>query len=344
MTSDESLARYERQWRFAPLGREGQERLSRSSVLIVGCGALGSVSAELLARAGVGKLRIVDRDYLEWNNLQRQSLYTEADVMKGLPKAITAAEHLRAINSQIEIEPIVGDVRWDTIRPWADGVDLIVDGTDNFETRFLLNDLSCETGIPWAFAGCLGAEGQAMLVVPGSSACLRCLMPDGPPAPGDSPTCDSAGILATIIHVMASMQVTAAIQWLSGARDSISKKLLVVDLWNSGFRSLDLSSLDRSNCPTCAKEDRAWLRGERGSVSVVLCGRQSVQITLGGEIDLESLRAKLVGVEIETSNRFLMRWRTSSHTLTAFRDGRVIVGQETDPIVARSIVSQQLGM
>lgn len=344
MTSLDPFSRYERQWRFAPIGMEGQERLSRASVLIVGCGALGSVSSELLARAGIGKLRLVDRDYLEWNNLQRQSLYTESDIERGLPKAIAAAEHLRAINSQIDIDPIVGDVRWDTVRSWADGFDLIVDGTDNFETRFLLNDLSCELGIPWSFAGCLGAEGQAMLIVPGTSACLRCLMPDGPPLAGESATCDSAGILAPIIHVMASLQVTSVLQWLSGSRESVSSKLTVVDLWNSGFRTLDLSSLDRASCPTCSLGERAWLSGERGSMSVVLCGRNSVQVTLGGAIDLEALPSRFPGIQPQTSNRFLMRWKVGEHVLTVFRDGRVIVGGVSDPVAARSIVSRQLGM
>src|SRR5262245_8449778 len=199
------LDRYARQVRYAPLGPEGQHRLLASRALVCGCGALGSVLANTLARAGVGHLRIVDRDFLELNNLQRQVLYEESDVAAELPKAIAAAEHLRRINSQIEIEPVVADVDAGNIMALCDGVDCIVDGTDNFETRFLLNDASLSTKIPWVYGGCIGAEGQSMTILPGETPCLRCLMSE-PPPPGTTPTCDTAGILGPIIGVIASLQ------------------------------------------------------------------------------------------------------------------------------------------
>ena len=341
---EQRFSRYERQWRYAPIGLAGQQRLRQSRVLLIGCGALGSVAAELLVRAGVGSLRIVDRDFLEWNNLQRQSLYTEEDVRRGWPKAVTAAERPAAINHEVSIEPIVADATWERIGPWFEGVDVVIDGTDNFETRFLINDASCQTGIPWVFAGCLGAEGQSMTIVPGVTPCLRCLMPDGPPAAGESPTCDSAGILGTIIHVMASIQVTEALKWIVGDRDAIQPRLCVIDLWTSGLRSLDLGKLPREACPTCAGGERLWLSGERASQSVVLCGRNSVQVSLPTAPDLDTLPSRIASARVLVSNAFLVRLRVEDHELTVFRDGRVIVSGETDPAAARSLVARHLGM
>src|SRR6185503_17007210 len=204
--------------RYAPLGEAGQRRLAASRALICGCGALGSVLANTLARAGVGHLRIVDRDFLELNNLQRQVLYDEEDVAAGLPKAIAARQRLAKINSEIEIDAVVADVDHTNIERLLDGVDCLIDGTDNFETRFLLNDAAVKLGIPWVYGGCLGAEGQSLTILPGQTPCLRCLMSEPPPA-GESPTCDTAGILGPIINVIASMQACEAIKILSGHRE-----------------------------------------------------------------------------------------------------------------------------
>src|SRR5687768_8602139 len=214
-TLDLQKSRYARQMRFLPLGVEGQRRLLQSRALVVGCGALGSVIANTLARAGVGQLRIVDRDFLELNNLQRQVLYDEDDVAAGLPKAIAAKNRLERINSEIEIDAHVTDVDATNIERLLDGVSCLVDGTDNFETRFLLNDAAVKLGIPWVYGGCLGAEGQSLTIVPGKTPCLRCLIPE-PPPPGSTPTCDSAGILGTVIGVIASMEANEAIKILSG--------------------------------------------------------------------------------------------------------------------------------
>ena len=209
MTDNEgssSNSRYSRQARFPHIGEDGQRQLGAARVTLIGCGALGSVIAETLVRAGVGFLRVVDRDFLELSNLQRQSLFNESDVESGLPKAIVAANRLREINSVVEIEPVVADVTSGNIRGLVDRADLILDGTDNFETRFLINDVSIATETPWIYGGCLGADGQMMVVLPGETACLHCLMIDGPPAPGTTATCDSFGILAPIINVVASFQ------------------------------------------------------------------------------------------------------------------------------------------
>jgi len=213
MTDDLDIqsSRYARQMRFPPIGVEGQRKLLSSRALVVGCGALGSVIANTLARAGVGNLRLVDRDFLELNNLQRQVLYDEDDVTAGLPKAIAAKNRLAKINSRIEIDAVVADVDHTNILRLLSGVDCLVDGTDNFETRFLLNDAAVKLGIPWIYGGCLGAEGQTLTIVPGETPCLRCLMPD-PPPPGSSPTCDSAGILGTVIGVIASWEANEAIK------------------------------------------------------------------------------------------------------------------------------------
>src|SRR3954468_1046669 len=238
---DLQSSRYARQMRYAPLGVDGQRKLLASTALVVGCGALGSVIANTLARAGVGKLRIVDRDFLELNNLQRQGLYDEDDVAAGLPKAIAAKNRLDKINSTIQIEAIVADVDHTNIERLLAGVDCLVDGTDNFETRFLLNDAAVKRGIPWIYGGCLGAEGQTLTILPGQTPCLRCLIPE-PPPPGTTPTCDSAGILATIISVVASLESNEALKLLSGHPEAISRMWTVIDLWDNTLRQIKLDT------------------------------------------------------------------------------------------------------
>ena len=273
------LDRYVRQMRYPPFGEEGQENLATSRVLICGCGALGSVLADTLVRAGVGRVRIVDRDFLETSNLQRQVLFDEDDVARQLPKAVAAAEKLRRINSEVEIEPIVADVDHTNLAELADGADMIVDGTDNFQTRFLLNDYSVKHGVPWVYGGCLGAEGQTMTILPGETACLRCLMQDCPP-PGTTPTCDTAGILAPIVSVIASIEAMEAIKILSGNRDATSRQLAVLDLWGNQLRHIDLATLrEQVDCPTCDRGEFPWLDGKEGSHTAVLCGRNAVQLT-----------------------------------------------------------------
>jgi molybdopterin/thiamine biosynthesis adenylyltransferase len=342
---DPQLARYARQIRFAPLGEDGQRRLSASRVLVVGCGALGSVLANTLARAGVGLLRIVDRDFVELNNLQRQVLFDERDVAAQLPKAIAAAEKLRVINSQITVEPIVADVTPENIVGLCDGVDLVVDGTDNFETRFLINDAAVKLGLPWVFGGCIGAEGQTMTIIPGETPCLRCVMAE-PPPPGTSPTCDTAGITSPIINVIASIQAMEAMKILSGRRAAIRRVMTVLDLWDNTERQIKVAGLRESgDCRCCKHREFAWLDGGRGSRTAVLCGRNSVQV--GGEpgqkLVLDAVAEKLAAVGTVTRNPFLVRAQIGEYLLTVFPDGRAIIGGTDDIVTARGVYAKYLG-
>ncbi|MFO0902795.1 MAG: ThiF family adenylyltransferase [Pirellulales bacterium] len=345
-SAPDPLARYARQVRYAPLGEEGQRRLAASRALVCGCGALGSVIANTLARAGVGRLRIVDRDFLELNNLQRQVLYDEADVASGLPKAIAAAAKLRAINSQIEIEPIVADVDHRNISELTRDVDVIVDGTDNFEIRFLLNDASRQFGIPWVYGGCLGAEGQTMTILPGETPCLRCLMQDAPP-PGTTETCDTAGILGPIINVIASIQACEALKILAGRRDAVSRVLQVFDLWDNTARQVRLESLraTRDSCPTCSGAEFPWLHGRRGSQTAVLCGRNAVQLAFPDQtaVALDQLAQRLTPLGSVVRNRYLLRFQVDKFLFTVFPDGRTIVGGTSDLAEARSAYARYFG-
>ncbi len=342
---NENLDRYIRQMRYPPLGEEGQRGLSQSRALICGCGALGSVLANTLARAGVGHLRIVDRDFLETNNLQRQVLYDEDDVAAGIPKAIAAEAKLRKINSQIEIEAIVADVDHGNIESLVQDVDVIMDGTDNFETRFLLNDAAVHYNIPWVYGGCLGDDGQTMTIIPGETPCLHCLMLDGPPPPGTTPTCDSAGILAPIINVIASIQANEAIKILSGNRDAISRELQFFELWNNRTRQLKLQSLADVDCPTCKRREFPWLEGRLGSHTAVLCGRNAVQLTFPDQqqLSLDTLAEKLAAVGEVNQNRFLLRLKVDGYVITVFPDGRAIIGGTEDIAEAKTVYAKFLG-
>lgn len=340
-----NLDRYARQIRYPAFGEEGQRRLLASRVLVVGCGALGSVLANTLARAGVGKLRVVDRDFLELNNLQRQVLFDEDDLAANLPKAIAAANKLRRINSQIEIEPVVADVNHTNIEQLCAGVDCIVDGTDNFEIRFLVNDAAIKHNIPWVYGGCLGCEGQTMTILPGETPCLRCLMAETPP-PGTTPTCDTAGILAPIINVIASIQAMEAIKILSGHREAASRVLSVFELWDNRLRQVKVASLGESvDCPTCKHGDFPWLTGERGSHTAILCGRNAVQLSFPDRqrLDLANLARKLAGVGKITQNAFLLRLSVDDYQITAFPDGRAIVGGTDDIATARTLYARYIG-
>ncbi len=338
--------RYARQTRFGPFGEAGQHRLQSSRVFVCGCGALGSVLAELLTRAGVGHLRLADRDFLEITNLHRQVLYDEDDVAAELPKAIAAQRKLQRINSNVDIEAHVRDVDFTNIESMLVGVDCIVDGTDNFETRFLLNDAAHQFQIPWVYGGCIGAEGQQMTIVPGQTPCLRCLMSDVPP-PGTTPTCDTAGVLGPIVNVIASMQAMEAIKLLSGNAEAISKTLNVIDLWDSRLRQIKLDALrEHSDCLTCQKEEYPWLAGEKGSHTSVLCGRNAVQLSFPerDKVSLESLAEKLQSVGQVHANPFLIRVEVEGYKLTVFPDGRAIVGGTEDVAKAKTIYAKYIGL
>ncbi len=338
------LVRYARQIRFPPLGEEGQRRLAASRALLCGCGALGSAIANSLVRAGVGMLRIVDRDFVELSNLQRQVLFDEEDARAGLPKAIAAAEKLRRINSTVNVEPVVADIDPANIESFCEGVDVILDGTDNFETRFLINDAAVMLSTPWIYGGCVGAEGQTMNILPGETPCLRCLMPECP-APGSTPTCDMAGILSPIVGVIASIEAAEAIKLLSGNRSALSRSLTTVDLWQNRIKQVDVQKLrDQIDCPACKHREFLWLSGRSGSRTAVLCGRNAVQLSHPEtNISLDELARRLEGVGQLTRNQFLLRLTADRYELTIFPDGRAIVSGTDDIATARALYAKYVG-
>ena len=343
-TNDPKLERYQRQVRFAPLGEAGQQQLCAGRVLICGCGALGSVVADTLVRAGVGFVRIVDRDFVQTDNLHRQLLFDEHDADEQLPKAVAAARRLARVNSQVQIDPIVADVNAANILQLAGDIQLIVDGTDNFETRYLLNDFSVANSMPWIFAGCVGVTGQTLAIVPGETPCLSCIMPEPPPATA-LPTCETAGVLAPIVNVIASLQAIEAIKLLSGNRGQLNPALTVVDLWNNQLRSIEMSAGRAADCPTCVQRKFDWLEGRRGSAVTRLCGRHSVQIAPcdSEPIDLTSLAKKLACAGRVTANPFLVRLAVEDYLVTVFADGRAIVGGTDDLTIARTVLAKYVG-
>jgi adenylyltransferase/sulfurtransferase len=339
--------RYRKQALFAGIGADGQRRLCASRVLVVGCGALGSVIADQLVRSGVGFVRIVDRDFVDLSNLQRQILYDEQDVSDQLPKAIAAARKLRRINSSVTVEPIVADAGPANILSFFDGVDLVLDGTDNFEVRFLINDASLETGIPWINGGCIGSHGQVMVVFPGETGCLRCLMGDVPD-PGSMETCDTAGVIAPAVNVVASLQMTEALKLLSGRRELIEPRLTIVDIWDGTYRRLNIGELrNKADCPACLRGERLWLRGERGARTTVLCGRNAVQVlpAAGGTLPLAELAKRLRSSGEVSENPFLVRLRVADPRceLTIFADGRAIITGTEDLSLARALYARYVG-
>jgi len=340
----QDLARYLRQVRYAPLGEDGQRRLMQGRALVCGCGALGSMLANTLVRAGVGHVRIVDRDFVEVSNLHRQVLFDEEDAAAAMPKAVAAAEKLQRINSTVQIEPVVADVAPGNIVDLCRGVDVIVDGTDNFQTRFLVNDAAVHLGIPWVYGGCVGAEGQAMTILPRETACLRCLMPECP-APGSTPTCDTAGVLAPIVGVIASLEAIEALKILSGRRQAVSRSLTVVELWDNRIREVDLSSLrDQVDCPACRRGDLAWLSGKEVDRTAVLCGRNAVQLSHPGRsVSLTELATRLERVGRVTHNPFLLRLEVDRYQITVFPDARAIVSGTDDPAEARTVYARYIG-
>jgi adenylyltransferase/sulfurtransferase len=343
--SEDTPSRYDRQVRFTPFGVEGQRQLAAGRALVCGCGALGSVIAGTLVRAGVGFVRIVDRDFVELNNLQRQFLFDEADASSTLPKAVAAAEKLRRVNSAVEIDSVVADVTHANIAKLALDVDVIVDGTDNFATRFLVNDFCVKHGKPWVYGGCIGAEGQSMTIIPHDTACLACLLPE-PPPPGTTPTCDTAGILGPVVGVIGSFEASEAIKLLSGRAGAISRSLTVVEMWDNRLRRVDLSKLrETSDCRVCQHGEFHWLSGERSGGPANLCGRNAVQIAApaGTTLSLDELAARLAGVGTISRNPFLLRLTVGEHLLTIFPDGRTIVGGTDDVAVARSLHARYVG-
>ena len=337
-------SRYLKQMRFDPIGAAGQRRIDAARVVVVGVGALGSLITEQLVRAGVGTVRLVDRDLVERSNLQRQVLYTEADI--GRPKAAVAGERLQAINSDILIEALIADFTPANAEQLAGGCDLLIDGTDNLETRYLLNDLAVGSSRPWIYGGCVGSFGQSALVVPGRTPCLRCLFPDPPPADA-LPTCDTAGVLGPAVHLIASLESTAALKWIvQGHPDDAAAALTVADPWTGTFRRVTLADR-QADCPTCQRRELDWLEGRRGSVAVVLCGRNTVQIAAPpGGFDLAAVADRLAADGTVQTLPFLTRWRPRDRdgwTVTLFADGRTLIEGTEDITAARSLHAKYIG-
>ena len=342
-----SESRYRKQVLFAPLGEEGQARIQRGRALVVGCGALGSVISETLVRAGVGFVRIVDRDFVELSNLQRQVLFDEKDVAERLPKAVAAGRKLAVINSGVIVEPIVADIRADNVTELVGGIDVILEATDNFETRLLINDASLEFNIPWVNGGCVGSHGQVMTIIPGKTPCFRCLVEDVP-EPGSSETCDTAGVIGPAVNVVASLQCVDALKLLAGKAEEIEQVLTVIDAWEGTFRRLKIGDLRaKGHCPACQQGERAWLRGERASQTAVLCGRNAVHVSPGDrrEVDLVDAAERLSLHGEVQANPYLVRvkLREPACEMTLFRDGRAIVQGTEDPGVARSLYARYVG-
>lgn len=337
--------RYSRQTRFPPLGPEGQTRLAAGRVAIVGCGALGSAAAVALVRAGVGFLRLIDRDVPEPSNLPRQLLFDEADVAAGLPKAVAAAAQLARINAAATVEPVVSDLVAANASELLAGVDLIIDGTDNLEARYLVNEFACRAGLPWVHGGAIGAEGRVLTVLPGRTACLRCLVPE-PPPPGTLPTCDAAGVLGSAAMVVGAVQAAEAIKILSGNAAHAAGRMLAFDLWSGDWRSLDLAPLAAAGCPTCRDGDAPWLEGRLGATPAPICGRDAVQVpaAAGGlRIDLAALAERLMAVGPVHANPWILRADVEPGIqLSVFADGRAIVDGTRDDSRARGIVARYL--
>jgi len=334
--------RYSRQILFSGIGEEGQRRLLASRVLIVGCGALGSAQAESLARAGVGRLRIADRDFIEYSNLQRQTMFTESDADNRLPKAVACANHIREINSEIEVEPNVTDVSHSNIERLIDDCALVLDGTDNFATRYLINDACIKQSVNWIYGAAVGSYGVTMTIRPGETPCLRCVFPETPPA-ASAPTCDTAGVIMPIITVIASIQAAEALKLLTGQKEKLHHSLIRVNVWDSQFNILKLS-YPREDCPACSGEFE-FLRGVSRQVTTTLCGRNAVQIARsnGGDVDLATLAERLKSSGEVTFNDFLLRFRVDGYDITIFRDARSIIRGTSDPAIARGLYARYIG-
>ena len=338
--TEKDRERYSRHILFAGLGEQGQERLLAAHAAIVGCGALGSFHAAALARAGVGKITIIDRDYVEPSNLQRQWLFEEADAAQALPKAVAAERRLASINSSIAVRGIVADLTPENIEELAGEAQVILDGTDNFETRYLINDFALSRAIPWIYGAAVGSYGLTMPVLPGRTACLRCLYPE-PPA-GAQPTCETAGVLNSITAVIAALQTADALKILAGQAGTVQARLTTVDVWEGGIRHIEQPARD-PDCPACGARDFVYLDGQRRA-PVSLCGRNAVQIhERARPLDLAALGAALRPLGEVRANEFALRFFAGPHELTIFPDGRAIIKGTTDIGLARSLYARYVG-
>ncbi len=337
------MNRYAAQIALSEIGEQGQRRLSESKAAVVGCGALGTHAAELLVRAGVGFLRILDRDIVDLTNLHRQVLFDERDARDERPKAEAVEDHLRAINSEVTIESLVLDFRPANAIEVLSGMDVILDATDNFEARYLLNDAAVQLGIPWVYGGVTATEAMVLPILPGESACLRCLFPD-PPVPGSLPTCQTSGVINTGPALAAALQVTAAIQFLIQGRCPGQDYLHILDLWS--WRSRNVPVARSESCPTCGKRHFDFLDGQKASRAEVLCGRDSVQVFPPTPVDLDlgAIARRLSETTHAQWQGSLLRLDMDGHRILLFPDGRMLVRQTTDTKLARVLYARLVGI
>ena len=337
-------SRYERQFILKEIGRDGQRLLEKARVAVVGVGALGSVSANLLARAGIGNLLLIDRDFLEINNLQRQVLFDEKDLQENLPKAVAAKRKLEQANSTIRVSAEAMDLNPATVDSLLEDVDLVIDGTDNFETRFLINDYCLKNKIPWVYGGAVRTEGMSYVVLPGEGPCVRCLFGEAPSADAVQ-TCDQVGILAPVAHLIASFQATEAIKILAGKREAVERQLWKVDLWSRQFHAISVEHLKSAPCTGCAKEEYPYLERGNATRTVTLCGRNAVQIYQQEKkgIDFKKLATKLEGRADVQFNEFLLMIRHAPYEITVFPNGRAIVKGTEDAGRAKSLYTRYVG-
>lgn len=336
--------RYSRQTRFSPIGEAGQQRLAAARVLLVGLGALGTVAADQLVRSGVGFVRLVDRDFVELSNLQRQSLFDEDDIRNNLPKAVAAESKLRRVNSSVQIEARVDDVNPSNVEDYLVDVDLVLDALDNFETRFVINDACAKHHKPWIYAAAVGSYGLVMPVIPGTTPCLRCLL-GNLPAPGASPTCETAGVIAPITHVIASIQVAEALKFLTGNLAPDDIRLTAYDVWSYRYQRIDVGKESMATCPVCSEGKFEYLDGSPLR-TITLCGRNAVQLIPGvkGDIDFSELSKSIAAFGPVQFNDFLLRCSSPPYEITLFKDGRAIVKGTEEAGLARSVYSKMVGL
>jgi adenylyltransferase/sulfurtransferase len=337
------LERYGRQMLLPGWGEEGQRLLGAKTATVVGCGALGSHTASHLVRAGVGRLILADRDFVEWHNLPRQALYSEADALAGIPKAIAAANRLRQINSLVEIEEHVVDVNADTVEDLIAGSDLVLDGADNFEVRYLVNEACVRHGIPWVYGGVLGTYGLTAPIVPGETPCLRCMLGPMPP-PGAVPTCETAGVLGTIVAMIAALEATEGLKLLLERGDEVLRSLAMVDVWKGDMERVETHK-GAASCPVCDEGRYEMLESDPGQFAVALCGRSAVQITPrpARRLDLARLAERLGESGLVGANEHLLRLEVEGAQLTVFADGRTIVKGTGDVAQARALFARYVG-
>ncbi len=333
--------RYSRQELFGGIGREGQARLREARVAIVGCGALGSLLAEVLCRAGIGSIRLIDRDFVEPSNLQRQALFTETDAEQSIPKAVAAADHLARINREVQVIPEVSDLSPDNLF-LLQNVHLVLDGTDNFQTRYLMNDFAWKYGTPWIYGACVGSSGVASAFVPDSFPCLRCIF-ETEPQPGSSPTCDTAGIIWPAVGMVVSYQVAAAFKILCG--QTVDPEIFQLDVWDGSYRTVSLQKAKRSNCPTCGLKEFPSINQSAG-FQTSLCGRDAVQVKpalANASLDLDQIAERWRKVGQCFQNPFLVKLILPQNELVLFPDGRAMIKGTTDLTRARDIYAKYIG-